>query len=100
MYAKTITAATGNVTPYIVAAGFYLIVTIPMTKFINSMESRMADGRRSKHKKADEDPDETKNAPLDPGSASAAHGSLSDTEADAAAQIKKNAQMSGNHISH
>ena len=35
MYAKTITAATGNVTPYIVAAGFYLIVTIPMTKLIN-----------------------------------------------------------------
>ena len=34
MYAKTITAATGNVTPYIVAAGFYLIVTIPMTKLI------------------------------------------------------------------
>ena len=42
MYAKTITAATGNVTPYIVAAGFYLIVTIPMTKLINSMEQRMA----------------------------------------------------------
>ena len=30
MYAKTITAAMGNVTPYIVAAGFYLIVTIPI----------------------------------------------------------------------
>lgn len=48
MYAKTITAATGNVTPYIVAAGFYLIVTIPLTKLINTMESRMAGGRRRK----------------------------------------------------
>ena len=47
MYAKTITAATGNVTPYIVAAGFYLIVTIPMTKLINSMEQRMAGAARS-----------------------------------------------------
>ncbi len=45
MYAKTITAATGNVTPYIVAAGFYLIVTIPLTKLINTMEARMSNGR-------------------------------------------------------
>lgn len=50
MYSKTITAATGNVTPYIVAAGFYLIVTIPMTKFINSMEQRMAGGRKKRKK--------------------------------------------------
>ena len=50
MYAKTITAATGNVTPYIVAAGFYLIVTIPMTKLINSMEASMASGKRRRKK--------------------------------------------------
>ena len=50
MYAKTITAATGHVTPYIVAAGFYLIVTIPMTKLINSMEQRMAGGRKKRKK--------------------------------------------------
>lgn len=50
MYAKTITAATGNVTPYIVAAGFYLIVTIPMTKLINTMEARMGRGRRKPKK--------------------------------------------------
>lgn len=46
MYAKTITAATGNVTPYIVAAGFYLVVTIPLTKLINTMEGRMGGGRK------------------------------------------------------
>ncbi len=37
-------------TPYIVAAGFYLIVTIPMTKLINSMEARMASGKRRRKK--------------------------------------------------
>ncbi|WP_251213247.1 ABC transporter permease subunit [Adlercreutzia murintestinalis] len=51
MYSKTITAATGNVTPYIVAACFYLIVTIPLTKVINHMEVRLAGGR-PKHRKA------------------------------------------------
>ncbi len=45
MYSKTITAATGNVTPYIVAAFFYLIVTIPLTKAINHMEARLVGGR-------------------------------------------------------
>ena len=53
MFSKTITAATGNVTPYIVAAGFYLIVTIPLTKLINSMEERMAGTGRSRKRKKD-----------------------------------------------
>lgn len=48
MYSKTITAATGNVTPYIVAAAFYLIVTIPLTKLINTMESRLGSSKRRK----------------------------------------------------
>ena len=42
MYAKTITAATGNITPYIVAAGFYLIVTLPMSRITRAMEERTA----------------------------------------------------------
>ena len=42
MYAKTITAATGNITPYIVAAGFYLIVTLPMSRITRAMEDRTA----------------------------------------------------------
>ncbi len=53
MYSKTITAATGNVTPYIVAACFYLIVTIPLTKAINHMEERLAGGR-TKHRAANQ----------------------------------------------
>lgn len=51
MYSKTITAATGNVTPYIVAACFYLIVTIPLTKIINKMEERLAGTGSKKRRK-------------------------------------------------
>ncbi len=43
MYAKTITAATGNITPYIVAAMFYLIVTLPMSKIARIMEDKMGE---------------------------------------------------------
>ncbi|WP_139650634.1 amino acid ABC transporter permease [Raoultibacter phocaeensis] len=106
MYAKTITAATGNVTPYIVAAGFYLIVTIPMTKFINSMEARMANGHR-KHKKTDGGSGDSPSASFEPGSDAAVARSIrmSETfagpaEADAAAQLKKEAQLGSNHMSH
>ena len=41
LFSKTLTAATGNVTPYIVAAGFYLIVTLPLTKLISILEAHM-----------------------------------------------------------
>lgn len=108
MYAKTITAATGNVTPYIVAAGFYLIVTIPLTKLINTMELRMASPRR-RHKKgaggtggnaADE-------LVLEPGSEAAVARSIrmsetfaGPTEADAAGRIYAEAKRNSNHISH
>ena len=105
MYAKTITAATGNVTPYIVAAGFYLVVTIPMTKFINSMEARMANGRR-KHKKADAAADGSTGAVFEPGTEAAVARSIrmsetfaGPTEADAAARIKEDARRNGNHVS-
>lgn len=43
MFARSITATTGNMTPYIVAALFYLLVTLPLTKFINIFEKRLAD---------------------------------------------------------
>lgn len=42
MFAKTLTAATGNVTPYIVAAGFYLIVTLPLTRLAHNFEKSLA----------------------------------------------------------
>lgn len=85
MYAKTITAATGNVTPYIVAAGFYLIVTIPLTKLINSMERRMAGGRRRK-----------KNIAITSEAAV-----LPDSDAAVSKSLRMSETLAGsNHISH
>lgn len=42
MYAKTIVASTGSITPYIVAAIFYLIVTLPLAKIVGKFEDRLA----------------------------------------------------------
>lgn len=48
MFSKSLTASTGNITPYIVAAGYYLIVTLPLTKLIGTFEKKLAaaDGTR------------------------------------------------------
>ena len=67
MHAKSLTAITGNMTPYIVAAFFYLLVTLPLTKFVGNLEKRMDDpshGRKRKAAKADkyETADEAKTA--------------------------------------
>lgn len=51
MFAKIITANTGNITPYIVAAIFYLIVTLPMSAWTRSMEEKTAN-RQIAHTKA------------------------------------------------
>ena len=42
MYAKTIVASTGSITPYVLAAVFYLIVTLPLTKLVGILEARLA----------------------------------------------------------
>lgn len=42
MYAKTIVAATGSITPYIVAACFYLVITLPLAKLVGNLEARLA----------------------------------------------------------
>ena len=42
MYAKTIVASTGSITPYIVAAIFYLVLTIPLAKLVGKLEARLA----------------------------------------------------------
>ena len=54
MYAKTIVAATGSITPYIVAAGFYLIITLPLAKVVGNFEAKLAGnetGKGTKKKK-------------------------------------------------
>ena len=51
MYAKTIVASTGSITPYIVAACFYLVITLPLAKVVGRLEHRLAGGRpRRKHR--------------------------------------------------
>ena len=42
MYAKTIVASTGSITPYIVAAIFYLVITIPLAKLVGNLEQKLA----------------------------------------------------------
>lgn len=41
MFAKTIVASTGSITPYIVAALFYLVITIPLSKIVGNFENRL-----------------------------------------------------------
>lgn len=44
MYAKTIVATTGSITPYVVAALFYLVVTLPLAHVVGRLEARLRDG--------------------------------------------------------
>lgn len=41
MYAKTIVATTGSITPYVVAALFYLVVTLPLAQLVSRLEARL-----------------------------------------------------------
>ena len=56
MFAKIITANTGNITPYIVAAMFYLIVTLPMSAWTRSMEEKSANRHVAHAKKTGKTP--------------------------------------------
>ena len=42
MYAKNLSAISGNVTPYIVAAMFYLVVTTPLIRYVQTLEHKLA----------------------------------------------------------
>lgn len=42
LYARSIVSLTGNMTPYIVAACFYLIVTLPLIRVVGNLEKRLA----------------------------------------------------------
>ena len=42
MFSKNLTATTGNITPYIVAALYYLVVTIPLIHVIGRVEKKLA----------------------------------------------------------
>ena len=51
MYAKTIVANTGSITPYIVAAFFYLVITLPLAKLVGNLENKLAGNDAGKPKK-------------------------------------------------
>lgn len=42
MFSKNLTTVTGNITPYMAAAIFYLIVTLPLIKVVGHIEKRIA----------------------------------------------------------
>jgi len=42
MYSNTIVARTGNLTPFVVAGAYYLIVTIPLINIVGRLEHRLA----------------------------------------------------------
>jgi polar amino acid transport system substrate-binding protein len=42
LYSKNLSAISGNVTPYVVAAGYYLVVTTPLIRYVRSLEERLA----------------------------------------------------------
>lgn len=42
MYSKNLTANTANVTPYVVAALYYLVVTTPLIRWVQTLERKLA----------------------------------------------------------
>ena len=46
MFSKNLTSVTGNMTPYVTAAIFYLIVTLPLIKVVTIIEKRIARSER------------------------------------------------------
>lgn len=46
MYSKNLTTTTGNITPYIAAAVFYLIVTLPLIKVVGIVERRLSNAEQ------------------------------------------------------
>ena len=42
LFSKTLVSSTGNVTPYVVAALYYMLVTLPLIKFVQMFEEKLA----------------------------------------------------------
>lgn len=42
MFSKNLVATSGNVTPYMVAAGYYMLVTLPLIKLVQNFENKLA----------------------------------------------------------
>ena len=48
MFAKNLTTSTGNMTPYMTAALFYLAITLPLIKVVGSIEKRLEQSETGK----------------------------------------------------
>ena len=48
MFAKNLTTSTGNMTPYMTAALFYLAITLPLIKVVGIIEKRMEQSETGK----------------------------------------------------
>ena len=48
MFAKNLTTSTGNMTPYMTAALFYLAITLPLIKVVGTIEKRMEQSETGK----------------------------------------------------
>ena len=43
LFSKNLTATTGNITPYICSALYFLVVTFPLIHFVTKVEHRLAE---------------------------------------------------------
>lgn len=77
--AKMIVANTGSITPYIVAACFYLVITLPLAKLVGNLERRLDGVVKKKRKKKGGDASDG-DAPTAPGTST-----LTAAQLDAAA---------------
>ena len=50
MNARTIVATTGSITPYVVAALFYLVITLPAARLVSGLEAKLLDTGDTKKK--------------------------------------------------
>ena len=78
MFSKNLSAITGNVTPYVMAAGFYLIVTTPLIGYVRRLELRLAIAEGG----AAEEPKKKRNKemPIDGGTDTALDGTSAQHE--------------------
>ena len=51
MGARTIVATTGSITPYVVAALFYLLITLPLARLVTGLESKLLGTAETKKKR-------------------------------------------------
>ncbi len=42
LFSKNLSAISGNVTPYVVAAGYYLVITTPLIRYVRGLEEHLA----------------------------------------------------------